>query len=248
MNNNDLFTAVPSLNYISCAESGKQGIKTFVLRTHSLSDRLINGVIDNFNSYAVPFDPKAIENRTVFSFEKIFGNKNETVIEIGFGNGESFLKTAEKNRNTNFLGFEVYLNGFASCLTSAAEMKLSNVRVMRADVHDVLNNCISDSSVSGFSIYFPDPWPKKKHHKRRLINPDFVSLLSCKLKKGGVIHFATDIDDYAYEALDVLTSNLQLENKYSGFAPDSGTREHSVFEHKGIKAGRTIYDIVVLKK
>ena len=125
MNNNDLFTAVPSLNYISCAESGKQGIKTFVLRTHSLSDRLINGVIDNFNSYAVPFDPKAIENRTVYSFEKIFGNKNETVIEIGFGNGESFLKTAEKNRNTNFLGFEVYLNGFASCLTSAAEMKLN---------------------------------------------------------------------------------------------------------------------------
>lgn len=247
MNKNDLFAAVPSLCYVSSANGGRQGIKTFVLRTAALSDRLINGVIDNFDRYALPFNPLNVSEKKIISFYEVFGNKNETVIEIGFGNGDAFLKTAKKNMDKNYLGFEVYLNGFASCITSASEMGLSNVKLMRADVHEILENCIENNSVSAFNIYFPDPWPKKKHHKRRLINKEFVELLSQKLICGGTVHFATDIEDYANEALEILTSSPGLINKYSTFAPDNEGREHSVFEQKGILEGRTIYDIVVIK-
>lgn len=248
MTKKDLFVAIPTLREVSLYESGRQGIKTFVLRTNTLSTYLINGVIENFDRYAIPFIREDVEAKKQLTLERVFGNKNPIVIEIGFGNGEAFLKTAEQNKDINYLGFEVYLNGFASCLVSSAENGLNNVKVMRADVHDVLKNCITDNTISGFNIYFPDPWPKKKHHKRRIINKEFVELLSQKLLSGGKIHFATDIEDYAREALAIFSAFSSLTNKYETFATNNDGREHSVFEQKGIEAGRVIRDIVFIKK
>lgn len=248
MSKDILFSTFPELKNVSFSKDGKREVQSFVLRTNPLSSTLTNNVIKYYKDFAHPYNVSAIENNEKIDFKSLFQNDNDKiVIEIGFGNGASFVETAKKNKEINYFGFEVYLNGWAECLTSIGEANIKNAKVMRSDVHPILEHCVNDNSIDGFNIYFPDPWPKKKHHKRRLINDSFTSLLTSKLKIGGFVHFATDIEDYANEALLVFENNPCLKNKYEAFAPSSLDREHSTFEQKAIMEGRRIFDIYFVK-
>lgn len=248
MSKDILFSTYPELKNVSFSKDGRKEVQSFVLRTNPLSSTLTNSVIRYYKGFAIPYDRSLVDEKRKLDFDAIFHNENtKIVIEIGFGNGASFVKMAEKNSSTNYLGFEVYLNGFAECLSSIGEKNLQNARVMRADVIPVLENSIEPNSIDGFNIFFPDPWPKKRHHKRRLMNASFVSLIVPLLKKGGFIHFATDIEDYAASSLECLSKNDALKNEYDGYALSSLDRENSTFEQKAILDGRWIYDLFFKK-
>ena len=145
-------------------ENGWREIKSFVLRGQKLKDYQIQALKDHYHDYAVPYS----ENEKL-DFKKIFGNNNPVVIEVGFGMGESTLKIAKANPDINYLGIEVFLFGFSKLLANAAKEGLKNLKVMRFDAVQVLQDMVTDGSVDGFHVFFPDPWPKKRHHKKRLM-------------------------------------------------------------------------------
>ena len=242
----EVFNKFKELENVSLkSKDGKRGIKSFVLRTNPLSKRLTKGILDYYNDYAFPYNS---DDYNKINLSNLFVNPEKClVVEIGFGNGESFVKMAENDNEANYFGLDVYFEGFAECLTSIGEKKLKNAKVMRADAKEVLTYKVIDESVDCFNIFFPDPWPKKKHHKRRLINTEFTGLLIKKLKHNGIIHFATDIEDYADEVLTIFSSYENLRNLFEKYSPTSYGREHTNFEQKGIDAGRTIRDIVFIK-
>lgn len=250
MSKKEVFEKYKELEDVSIQnEDGRRGIKSFVLRTNPLSLRLTNGILNYYESYAIRYNQDDIKGKKPIDLKAHFKNKNLPLsVEIGFGNGESFVKTAEKHKDINYFGFEVYLTGFAECLTSIGDLKLENATLMRADAKEVLLNSVMDESVDAFNIFFPDPWPKKKHHKRRLMSADFIALLTEKLKVGGSIHFATDIEDYAEETLINLSGNKALQNKFESFAPRAYNRESTAFERKGVLKGNKIFDLFFIKK
>lgn len=183
-----IFDLIPELARVERRqENGWREIKSFVLRGQKLKDFQIKALKEHFYDYAVVYD----ENRKM-DFKEIFGNDNPVVIEIGFGMGESTLKIAKANPNINYLGIEVFLYGFSKLLANASNDGLKNLKMMRFDAVQVLQDMVLDESVSGFHVFFPDPWPKKRHHKKRLIQVPFATLLSQKLRKGGYIYCVTD--------------------------------------------------------
>lgn len=218
-------------------EDHKRDIKSFVLRGQKLRQVQLNALLENYDKHCLTYTGQKLD------FSKIFGNDNPVVIEIGFGMGESTIEIAKTNPNINYLGLEVFLFGFSKVLVNIEKEDLKNLKIMRFDATDVVKNLIEDNSISGFHIFFPDPWPKKKHHRRRLINDDFVKLLTSKLKKGGYIYCATDWEDYANQMLEVLSNNNDLQNPYPGFAPRISWRPVTGFETKGLKQNFKINEV-----
>ena len=145
-------------------------------------------------------------------FNKIFGRDADTILEIGFGNGDTLLQMAQEQSDTNFLGIEVYPSGVGRLLANIQKHEVKNLTVIMQDAVEVLRENIPDNSLTRVMIFFPDPWPKKRHHKRRLIQREFVSLVISKLKPDGILHCATDWENYAEQMLDVLSSDTNLEN------------------------------------
>lgn len=223
-------------------ENGWREIKSFVLRGQKLKDFQIQALKDHFHDYAIVYD----ENKPM-DFEAIFGNRNPVVIEIGFGMGESTLKIAKDNPDVNYLGIEVFLYGFSKLLANAAKEGLKNLKLMRFDAVQVLQDMVPDNSVDGFHIFFPDPWPKKRHHKKRLIQVPFATLLASKLKKGGYIYCVTDWEDYAKQMLEVMDNVECLVNPYGGFAPERPWRPETGFERKGLEKEYVINEVWVEK-
>jgi tRNA (guanine-N7-)-methyltransferase len=166
---------------------------------------------------------------------------NFQVLEIGFGMGQSLAAMAAQNPEQNFLGIEVYRPGVGALLLELEKQKITNVRVYCADAIEVLHNCISDNSLDKILILFPDPWPKKKHHKRRLVQVEFIKLLSGKLKKGGYLQIATDWDDYAEHIVGVI-HELPLLQRIS-----SDPRSVTKFEERAKRLGHKIWDIAYMK-
>ncbi len=224
-------------------ENGWREIKSFVLRGQRLKDYQIQALRDHYKDYAVEYDEKS-----KLDFAKLFGNTNPVVIEIGFGMGESTQKIARDNPNVNYLGIEVFLFGFSKLLANAAKENLRNIRVMRFDAVQVLQDMVNDASVDGFHVFFPDPWPKKRHHKKRLIQKPFAELLTSKLKRGGYIYCVTDWEDYAKQMLEVFSCVDGLCNPYGGFAPERPWRPETGFERKGLEKDYTINEVWVEKK
>ncbi|MCU0755652.1 MAG: tRNA (guanosine(46)-N7)-methyltransferase TrmB [Xanthomonadales bacterium] len=166
------------------------------------------------------------------------------VVEIGFGNGEALLSAAATAPMRNFLGIEVYAPGVGYFLSRAQALGLSNVRVAREDALLLLPR-LENSSVEEFRLWFPDPWPKKRHHKRRIVQPGFVQLLLEKLQVGGRIHFATDVQDYAEQMLQVLSAAPRLRNSVTdGFAPRPDSRPLTRFEQRGLRLGHAVFDLL----
>jgi tRNA (guanine-N7-)-methyltransferase len=166
------------------------------------------------------------------------------IVEIGFGMGDATAKVAEQNPRTNYLGVEVHRPGVGKLLSRIADMEIRNVRIIEEDAIVVLETLLTPESVDGFHLFFPDPWPKKRHHKRRLVRPGVVALLASRLKPGGYVYMATDWEEYALEAIELLGADAVLENPYDGFAPRKQWRPVTAFERKGSAAGRHIREII----
>ena len=219
-------------------------IKSFVLRAGRMSKRQ-QQALDNWLA-----DYVLLQLDSPWCLDKIFGRVKDTVVEIGFGMGDSLLTMAIDNKDVNYLGLEVHNPGVGSLVADLHDNNISNVRIATFDAVDVFKNCIADDSLSGVQIFFPDPWPKKRHNKRRLIQKNFISLLVKKIKPGGFIHCATDWQDYANEMLDCLCAEKSLINKQEdgGFFPRPDTRPLTKFEKRGLRLGHGVWDLIFVRK
>ena len=213
-------------------------IRSFVLRQGRLSSAQARAISDVGPRLALPFRDEPL------NIAQAFGRTAPTVVEIGFGMGESTAAIAAMKPDTNFLGIEVHSPGVGALLKLCEAQSLTNVRVVQHDAVEVLKSMIPDGSLTGFHIFFPDPWPKKRHHKRRLVQPAFVKLLAHKLAPGGYLHLATDWENYAEQMLEVLSGEPLLQNSAKDFAPRPDYRGITSFERKGVAKGHGVWDVV----
>jgi len=173
-----------------------------------------------------------------------FGRPAPKILEIGFGMGETTAQIALAHAQNDYLGIEVHTPGVGSLLRLIEAHALANVRIIPHDAVEVLSHMMAPESLSAIHVFFPDPWPKKRHHKRRLIQPPLVRLLSSLLLPGGYLHLATDWEDYALQMLEVLSAEAQLVNSAQGFAARPAYRPLTKFETRGLKLGHRVWDLV----
>ena len=184
------------------------------------------------------------QNKEKINFLAEFSNNNPVVLEVGFGNGASLIEMAQSNPNKNFIGIEVYKSGVGAALAKIEELSLKNVKLICDDAVQILENNIPDKSLSKVQLFFPDPWHKKRHHKRRIVNANFAKLLHTKMLAGGIFHLATDWENYAEHMLEVLENSEYFINKNgeNAFA-ESTDRPKTKFEQRGIRLGHGIWDL-----
>ncbi|WP_100550553.1 tRNA (guanosine(46)-N7)-methyltransferase TrmB [Caedibacter taeniospiralis] len=217
-------------------------IKSFVKRTGRMGMRQQHALAEYAKLYQIPYIPEQT------CFESYYKTAQALVIEIGFGMGDSLVTMAKNASDINFLGIEVHEPGVGNILDDIHEQKLTNLRIIQHDAVDVFKYMIANNSLAGVQIFFPDPWHKKRHHKRRLINAEFIELLTTKLIPQGFIHFASDWQEYADEVLELLFANAELYNPHAGFAPRPQNRPFTKFENRGQRLAHGIWDIIVYKR
>lgn len=178
---------------------------------------------------------------------ELFGRTAPLVVEIGFGMGDATASIAAAEPQNDFLGIEVYPAGVGALLMRIEAQQLTNVRILQHDAVEVFRDMIAPDSLARVQVFFPDPWPKKRHHKRRLIQPPFVSLLASRLRPAGLLHCATDWEPYAQQMLDVLSHEPLLENTVAGFAARPSYRPPTRFENRGSRLGHEIRDLVFMR-
>lgn len=215
----------------------RREIKTYVLRAGRMTAAQEKAYNELAPSWCIPFEEKKL------NFVDVFGNTNPIVIEIGFGMGDATVEIAQANPDINYLGIEVHVPGVGKVLSEIQRRNLKNLYIIEYDALEVLDKMIGDNSVNGLHIFFPDPWPKKRHRKRRMMQRPRTDLMAKKLAKGGYVYFVTDILDYAEFALEQLTQTNHLKNKYDGFAEPQPWRAQTKFERKGLVAERQITEI-----
>ena len=220
----------------------RREIKTYVLRIGRMTDAQERAYKELSAKWCIQFN----ENQKL-DFKKIYGNDNPVVIEIGFGMGDATWQIAKDNPDVNYLGIEVHRPGVGKLLNHIEAEGLTNLRIIEFDALEVLDKMVSDGGVDGFHIFFPDPWPKKKHHKRRMVQRPRTNLIAKKLKKGGYLYFVTDWYPYAEFALEELNLTEGLKNRYDGFAEKQPWRSQTKFERKGQAADRVITEIMFEK-
>ena len=216
-------------------------IKTFVLRTGRMTEGQKRNYEAFYQKWCIPY------TESLIGFKTLFQNDNPVIIEIGFGMGTATAQIAEDNPDKNYLGIEVFKAGVGKLLGEIEEKKLNNLRIIEHDAIEVLENMINDESVDGFHIFFPDPWQKKRNHKRRLVRRPRTDLLSKKLKKGGYIYMVTDWENYAEDAFEQLSETPNLKSKYEKFAPSQSWRPTTKFEKKGLKKEHVINELIFEK-
>jgi tRNA (guanine-N7-)-methyltransferase len=177
-------------------------------------------------------------------FKDVFGRAAPVIVEVGSGMGETTARIAASHPERDYVAIEVHAPGVGSLLRQVAEQGLTNVRVVQHDAVEVLRDMIPTGSLAAIHVFFPDPWPKKRHHKRRLIQPAFAELAATRLALGGILHVATDWEEYAYHVLEVLTQTPGLANTAQGFAQRPDTRPETKFERRGLGLGHGVWDIV----
>jgi len=212
-------------------------IRSYVLRQGRLSAAQARA-IDEARSLTLDYQAIPLDYHSTFSCNAA------TIVEIGFGMGHATADIAEARPQDNFIGVEVHTPGVGALLKMLVERQIQNVRVIQHDAVDVMKQMIADNSLAGIHVYFPDPWPKKRHHKRRLIQPEFTTLLAQKLVPGGYIHCATDWQEYAEHMLQVLSLESMLVNTAEGYAPRPTFRSESNFERRGLKLGHGVWDLM----
>ena len=213
-------------------------IRSYVLRQGRLTDAQRRARDELLPRFGLPFSPEPLE------LERVFGRAGPKILEIGFGMGETTADIAHRNPESDFLGVEVHTPGVGALLKRVAGLGLTNVRVIQHDAVEVLERMIQPNSLDGVHVFFPDPWPKKRHHKRRLIQPAFVSLLVSRMKPGAYLHVATDWEDYAQWLLEVLSGEPLLANTAAGFAARPEHRPLTKFENRGLKLGHGVRDLM----
>jgi tRNA (guanine-N7-)-methyltransferase len=220
------------------AASGTRPIRSYVLRQGRISNAQQRAWEALLPRYGIPF------RTALLDLDAEFGRPAPKLLEIGFGMGETTASVAAAHPENDYLGIEVHRPGVGSVLRLIAERGLENVRVIQHDAVEVLQDMIRPASLDGVHIFFPDPWPKLRHHKRRLIQTPFVTLLSERLRAGGYLHVATDWAHYAGQVLAVLGAESRLANTARGYAPRPDYRPLTKFEERGLRLGHDVYDIV----
>jgi tRNA (guanine-N7-)-methyltransferase len=215
-----------------------RSIRSYVLRQGRMSVAQRRAYEQLFGQYAIEFAQHPLD------FAAVFGRDAPTVLEIGFGMGETTAAIAQAHPETNYLAIEVHSPGVGSLLKLIAERGLSNVRIVQYDAVEVIEHMIAPAAAAGIHIFFPDPWPKKRHHKRRLIRAPFVHVVASCLAPGGYLHLATDWEDYAQQMLDVLNQEPLLVNTVPDYAPRPDHRPLTKFEQRGRKLGHPVWDLV----
>ncbi len=185
---------------------------------------------------------------TALDFDSVFGRSAPRILEIGCGMGETTAAIAAAHPECDFIGIEVHTPGVGSLLKQIDEMALSNVRVIQHDAVAVMEKMVAPASLDGLHIFFPDPWPKKRQQKRRLIQSPFIALAASRLKPGGYLHAATDWQEYAEQILAVFSAEHLLANTASGYTEKPAYRPQTKFETRGLKLGHGVWDIVFRRK
>ena len=218
-------------------------IRSFVTRAGRVSTGQRRAFDEFGPRFVVPYAPQPLD------WNAAFGRQAPRVLEIGFGMGATTAEIAAARPADDFLGVEVHEPGVGALLKLIGEQELTNIRVVQHDAVEVLEHMIAADSLDGVHIYFPDPWHKARHHKRRLIQPKFVALLVSRLRPGGYIHLATDWQNYAEQMLEVLSAESALENTAgSNYAPRPDYRPVTKFERRGLKLGHGVWDLVFRRR
>jgi len=217
-------------------------IRSFVVRAGRMSAAQIRAIETLWPRYGVEYNAPSMDDTT------LFGREAPLVLEIGFGMGDTTALIAAQQPQLNFLAIDVHPPGVGSLLKQLEERQLNNVRVMQYDAVEVVRNRIAANRLHGVHVYFPDPWPKARHHKRRLIQPPFVDLLASRLAPGGYFHCATDWENYAEQMLEVLSAEPKLENTAQGFVDRPEWRPETKFERRGLKLGHGVWDLLFKRR
>ena len=217
-------------------------IRSYVLRAGRMGSGQKRALLELAPRYVLPYPAQVLEA------ELVFGRRAPLVLEIGFGMGDATAQIAAALPGTDFIGVEVHEPGVGALLQRIDEQQLGNLRIVQFDAVQVLEHMIAPLSLAGVHVFFPDPWHKKKHNKRRLIQPPFVQLLQSRLAAGGYLHCATDWQPYAEQMLEVLSAEPALRNTAEAFAPKPHYRPLTKFENRGLKLGHGVWDLVFVKR
>jgi len=227
-------------------QTHRRTVRSFVLRQGRLTEAQERAFRELWPLYGVDWT-----SGTLLEPAALFGNDRPVYLEIGFGNGETLATLAERHPERNFLGVEVHGPGVGHLLLEIERRGLANVRVLRQDAMDLLDQGLPPASLAGVCLFFPDPWPKKRHHKRRILTPAFVALLARALRPGGLFHAATDWEHYALQMLVVLTAADALFENSAGpgaFAPRPDDRPLTKFERRGQRLGHGVWDLLFRRR
>jgi len=217
-------------------------LRSYVLRQGRISHAQQRAYETLLPLYALPYQEGLID------LDAVFGRAAPRILEIGFGMGESTAEIAAQQPERDFIGVEVHTPGVGGLLKQIGERNLHNVRIIQHDAVEVLQHMLGENSLDGVHIFFPDPWPKTRHHKRRLIQAEFVRLVASRLKPGAYLHAATDWQAYAEHILETLSHEPALENTAPDYAPRPAYRPLTKFEQRGLKLGHGVWDIVFRKR
>jgi len=217
-------------------------VRSYVLRAGRMGPGQERALAELGPRFLLPFAPQPLD------LDRIFGRAAPRVLEIGFGMGAATAQIAAAQPGTDFVGIEVHEAGVGALLRRIGEQGLQNLRIVRHDAVEVIEQMIVPGSLDGVHVFFPDPWPKKRHHKRRLIQPGFVALLATRLAPGGRLHCATDWEPYAQQMLEVLSFEPLLENTAAGFAARPGYRPLTKFAQRGLALGHGVRDLVFRRR
>lgn len=224
------------------AQREQRPVRSFVLRQGRMSPAQGRALTDLLPVFGIDYAAAPLD------FAQVFGRRAPVVLEIGFGMGETTAAIARAQPDHDFLGLEVHAPGVGALLKQVAALSLANVRVIRHDAVEVVAQMIPPRSLAGIHVYFPDPWPKKRHHKRRLLQPAFVHELAQRLAPGGYLHAATDWEDYAQEIIGTLGAEPLLANTADGFAPRPAWRPQTKFEARGLRLGHGTWDLLFRRR
>jgi tRNA (guanine-N7-)-methyltransferase len=219
-------------------------IRSFVLRQGRVSNAQQRYYDEGMPRYGIPYAAASLDLNSIFGRTA----RRPTILEIGCGMGETTATIAAAHPETDFIGIEVHTPGVGSLLKEIATRELANLRVVQHDAVEVVRDMILPDSLAGIHVFFPDPWPKKRHHKRRLLQPPFVALLASRLAPGGYLHCATDWEEYAQQMLEVLSAEPLLQNSAAGYAPRPAYRPLTKFEQRGLRLGHGVWDVVFTKR
>lgn len=231
--------------FMSDQEKIHRPIRSFVLRQGRLTPGQQRAFDDLWPDYGIDYTAEPL------NFQALFGNENPVFVEIGFGNGESLAQMAAAHPEQNYLGIEVHGPGVGHLLLKIEALDLTNIRIMKHDAIEVLNNRLADASLQGLFLFFPDPWHKKRHHKRRILNPGFLKHLYRCIKPGGFFHAATDWEAYAVQMMAVLTeAQDQFENSAGegNYTPRPSYRPLTKFEQRGQRLGHGVWDLIFIRR
>ena len=217
-------------------------IRSFVHRRGHITQGQKEALSTVRDKWSIPYSQALLDPAAAF------GRAAPLILEIGFGMGETTEQIALARPQDNFLGVEVFEAGVGALLKRIEACGLDNVRIIQHDAVEVLQYMIAPNSLAGVHIYFPDPWPKKRHHKRRLIQPPLISLLASRMASGAYLHCATDWEHYAVQMLDVLSAEPVLANTSDGFAPRPDYRPLTKFEQRGLRLGHGVWDVIFRKR